>query len=58
MDHEAEIRAYKSLLWDTDYIDHKIVEEGEPARIKYAEILAKRAEWRVKIRECEALLNV
>ena len=55
--YESEIRACKSLLSDTDYVDFKIIEEGEPARIKYAPVLEKRAGWRAKINEMEALLN-
>lgn len=55
--YESEIRACKSLLADTDYVDFKIIEEGESARVKYAPVLAKRAAWRVRINELEGLLN-
>ena len=52
MDYESEIRACLSLLSDTDYVALKIA-EGAATTEEYAEILAKRAEWRVRINEIE-----
>ena len=55
MDYEAEIRGYRSLLEDTDYIALKIAED-DTLKDKYADILAKRKGWRKRINEIEALL--
>lgn len=55
--YESEIRACKQLLQNTDYVDFKIIEEGESAREKYAPVLEKRASWRVRINELEELLE-
>ena len=53
--YESEIRACLSLLSDTDYVALKIA-EGYSAE-KYADLLAKRKEWRTKINEMEALID-
>lgn len=55
--YESEIRACKQLLQNTDYIDFKIVEEGESAREQYAPVITQRAGWRVRINEMEALIR-
>ena len=54
--YESEIRACLSLLSDTDYVALKIAEDPT-LKDKYADILAKRKEWRKKINEMEALLD-
>ena len=54
--YESEIRACKQLLGNTDYIALKIA-EGAATTEEYAETLAKRAEWRVRINEIEELLG-
>ena len=56
MDYEAEIRGYKSLLSDTDYVALKIAEDVT-LKDKYADTLAERKEWRARINEMEALLD-
>ena len=54
--YESEIRACKQLLGNTDYIALKIA-EGAATTEEYAETLAKRAQWRVRINELEELLG-
>ena len=54
--YESEIRACKQLLQNTDYIALKIA-EGVATTEEYTELLAKRAEWRVRINELEELLE-
>ena len=54
--YESEIRACKQLLQNTDYIALKIA-EGASTTEEYTELLAKRAEWRVRINELEELLE-
>jgi hypothetical protein len=54
--YESEIRACKQLLGNTDYVALKIA-EGAATTEEYAETLAKRAEWRVRINEIEELLG-
>ena len=59
MDNEriqAEIRALKSLLADTDYVGIKIG-EGAAKHSDYAEICDKRQSWRDRINELEAMLT-
>lgn len=52
----AEISSLKKKLIDTDYIAAKIA-EGAATKEEYADQLAKRAEWRTKINELEAIIN-
>jgi hypothetical protein len=54
---QAEIRALKSLLVDTDYVGIK-VGEGSATHEEYAEVLANRQAWRDRINELEAMLPV
>ena len=54
--YESEIRACKQLLGNTDYVTLKIA-EGAATTEEYAEMLAKRAQWRVRINELEELLG-
>jgi hypothetical protein len=54
--YESEIRACKQLLGNTDYVTLKIA-EGAATTEEYAETLAKRAQWRVRINELEELLG-
>ena len=54
--YESEIRACLSLLSDTDYVALKIAED-QTLKDKYADVLVKRAEWRVRINELEELLE-
>ena len=54
--YESEIRACKQLLGNTDYVTLKIA-EGVATKEEYAETLAKRAQWRVRINELEELLG-
>lgn len=54
--YESEIRACLSLLSDTDYVALKIAEDAI-LKDKYAPVLEKRAGWRARINETEALLN-
>lgn len=53
----AEIRGYQLLLNQSDYkaIKHS---EGLISEDEYAEIKAKREEWRVRINELEAELEL
>lgn len=50
-----EITGLKSKLAATDYISAKIA-EGAATREEYAEKLAKRAAWRSRINELEAMI--
>lgn len=52
----VEISSLKKKLADTDYIAAKIA-EGAATKEEYADQLAKRAEWRAKINELEAIIN-
>lgn len=49
---QAEISQLKRKLADTDYISAKIA-EGAATREEYADKLAERASWRVRINELE-----
>ena len=56
MDYESEIRACLSLLEDTDYVALKIAEDAT-LKDKYADVLAKRQEWRARINELEEMME-
>lgn len=56
MDYETEIRNMLQLLSQTDYVALKCAED-ETMKVKYADILKQRKEWRARLNEMEALIN-
>ncbi len=56
IDSQREIAELKAKLSETDYIAAKIA-EGSATAEEYAEEIARRREWRVRINELEELME-
>lgn len=53
--YQAEIRALKQLLYNTDYIAAKIA-EGAATKDEYSSQIVNRQSWRQKINEYETMI--
>lgn len=53
--NQAEIRALKDLLSQTDYVSNKLA-EGASNRTEYLDILDNRDKWRTKIDKLESII--